>query len=183
MDGREVGGKADVVRIMVVDQGLQLGDAERFMKSAEEKGKVEIVMSAPMQKSAEKQRVTPMPQYGERISPDEPYTGNKDQRLRGANLAIRKATDTKDKQVVEATIMSELLSDPDMYETIGEYLPDILQAVDKMGRILFLARLKSDKLSDDMDPEALSDLITAIRNTYRSLGENCVRLEQLSRDV
>ena len=183
IDGREVGGKADVVRIMVVDQGLQLGDAERFMKSAEEKGKVEIVMSAPMQKSAEKQRVTPMPQYGERISPDEPYTGNKDQRLRGANLAIRKATDTKDKQVVEATIMSELLSDPDMYETIGEYLPDILQAVDKMGRILFLARLKSDKLSDDMDPEALSDLITAIRNTYRSLGENCVRLEQLSRDV
>ena len=139
--------------------------------------------AAEAEKAAEKQRVTPMPQYGERISPDEPYTGNKDQRLRGANLAIRKATDTKDKQVVEATIMSELLSDPDMYETIGEYLPDILQAVDKMGRILFLARLKSDKLSDDMDPEALSDLITAIRNTYRSLGENCVRLEQLSRDV
>ena len=46
-----------------------------------------------------------------------------------------------------------------------------------------ISRLKSDKLSDDMDPEALSDLITAIRNTYRSLGENCVRLEQLSRDV
>lgn len=183
VDGSQVGGKADVVRMMVVDQGLQLGDAERFMKAAEEKGKIEIYMSAPMQKAAEKQRVTPMPQYGERISPDEPYTGNRDQRLRGANVSIKRAAATKDKQIVEATIMSELLSDPDMYETIGEYLPDIMEAVDKMGRILFLARLKSDKLSDDMDPEALSDLITAIRNTYRSLGENCVRLEQLSRDV
>lgn len=184
MDGREVGGKADVVRIMVVDKGLDLGAAENFMKAAEEKGKVEIYMSAPpMQKAAEKQRVTPMPQYGERISPDEPFSGNKDQRLRGANVSISRAAATKDKQVVEATIMSELLSDPDMYETISDYMPDILEAVDKMGRILFLARLKSDKLSDDMDPEALSDLITAIRNSYRSLGENCVRLEQLSRDV
>ena len=81
---------------------------------------------------------------------------------------------------MEATLISEMLQNPDLAGSIKEYLPEIRQAVDKLGRTLFLMRINTHKLNESVDAEALNNLFTATRNAYRILGENCVTLENLA---
>ena len=180
-DGHAVGDKPAMAKKLIEEVRLDTNTAEHFMKKASEDTVLEVFMS---KEAAEKgSNPTPMVEYGEKLPPDEPGTGTSKDRARNSMATVKKVTDIKDQQVVEATIMSELLSDPDMIVTIGEYLPDIENCIDKMGRVLFLSRVNSDKLSEQMDPEALSNLITTIRNSYRNLGENYIKLENLSRNV
>ena len=181
-DGHHVGRKPEMAKHLIEKEQLQKEAAERFMEMAESKSRVELYMS----KSAgvRDTKPTEMVEYGEKLPPDHPGTGTAMDRARGSlRSGASVANQVRDQQVVEATIMSELLADTETLGTISDYLPDIMSAVDKLGRILFLSRVNSDKLSEQMDPEALSNLITTIRNSYRNLGENYIKLENLTQNV
>lgn len=180
IDGRMVGGRGEAARILVEDLKLQPTDTEAMLKSAEEKRKVEMHMS---KEAADSSRPTPMPEYGAKLPPQTQISGDARQRAMGMNDRMSAAAKTKDKSVIEATIISELLNDPDMFGTINEYLPDIGQAVDRIGRVLFLARVNSNKLSGTMDPEALSNMVTNLRSSYTNLGESYIKLEQIASNV
>ena len=122
-------------------------------------------------------------EFGQKISPQQQISGSARERDLGMQGRIGAAAKTRDKSVIEASIISELLNDPDMFGTVSEYLPDIGQAVDRLGRTLFLARVNSNKLSDSMDPEALSNILTNLRSAYSNLGESYVKLEQIAANV
>lgn len=180
IDGRMVGGRGEAARILVEGLKLQPADTENLLKSAEEKRKVEMHMS---KEAAEATRLTPLAEYGQKLPPAVQISGDARQRQMGMADRVTAAAKTRDKSVVEATIISELLNDPDMFGTINEYLPDIGQAVDRLGRVLFLARVNSNKLSDSMDPEALSNMVTNLRSSYTNLGESYIKLEQIAANV
>lgn len=180
IDGRMVGGRGDAARILVEDLKLQPNDSESLLKSAEEKRKVEMHMS---KEASDSSKPTPFVEYGQKLAPQVQISGDARQRQMGMNDRMAAAAKTKDKSVVEATIISELLNDPDMFGTINEYLPDIGQAVDRIGRVLFLARVNSNKLSGTMDPEALSNMVTNLRSSYTNLGESYIKLEQIAANV
>ena len=180
VDGRVVGGRGEAARILVETLKLQPNDTERLLKSAEENRKVEMHMS---KQAADSSNPTPFVEYGQKLPPVQPFSGNSQDRQRGMDSRVAAAAKTKDKSIIEATIISELLNDPDMFGTVSEYLPDISSAVDRIGRILFLARVNSNKLSDSMDPEALSNMLTNLRSSYANLGESYVKLEQIASNV
>jgi len=180
IDGRMVGGRGDAARILVEELKLQPNDSESLLKSAEENRKVEMHMS---KEAAESSKPTPIVEYGQKLTPQVQISGDARQRQMGMADRVTAAAKTRDKSVVEATIISELLNDPDMFGTINEYLPDIGQAVDRIGRVLFLARVNSNKLSDTMDPEALSNMVTNLRSSYTNLGESYIKLEQIASNV
>lgn len=180
-----VGGAAGVMKALVVDRGMDVDASEGFLKAARESmsNVIHIMSSETLNKqAAESTKRTPIAEYGDKLPPSESGTGTKADRERGSTLKsnISNAAKVKDSQVVEATIMSEILQDQDMNDTIEEYLPDIKSAVDKLGRVLLLARIHSAKLNDDMDSEGVSDLITSIRNSFKMLGENYINLEQMA---
>lgn len=180
IDGRLVGGRGPTAKVLVETLKLQPGDSERLLKSAQENTKVEMHMS---KEAAEATQVTPVVEYGHKLSPERQISGNNRERSLGMEDRVRAAAKTKDKSVIEASIISELLNDPDMFGTVSEYLPDIGQAVDRLGRTLFLARVNSNKLSESMDPEALSGMLTNLRSAYANLGESYVKLEQIAANV
>ena len=84
-----------------------------------------------------------------------------------------------DPQTTEATILAELLQAPDMYQYIEEYTPDIEEALDKLGRILFLLRINLDKFGQGSNPSEVFSFISQLRNVYRMLGDNFIKLQQL----
>lgn len=180
IDGRLVGGRGPAAKVLVETLKLQPGDSERLLKSAQENQKVEMHMS---KEAADATGVTPLVEYGQKLPPQQQISGNARERSLGMEDRVRTAAKTKDKSAIEATIISELLNDPDMFGTVTEYLPEIGQAVDRLGRVLFLARVNSNKLSESMDPEALSNMLTNLRSAYSNLGESYVKLEQISANV
>lgn len=180
IDGRAVGGRGPAAKVLVEALKLQPSDSERLLKSAQENHKVEMHMS---KEAADATQVTPVVEYGNKLPPQQQISGNNRERSLGMEDRVRSAARTKNKSVIEASIISELLNDPDMFSTVSEYLPDIGQAVDRLGRTLFLARVNSNKLSESLDPEALSDMLTNLRSAYANLGESYVKLEQIASNV
>lgn len=90
------------------------------------------------------------------------------------------AFSSDDSQTIEATLLAELLQAPKMQEYIVEYLPEIKAGMDKLGRILFLARLNMSKLFTGDNASDIFSLVGSLRNVYRTLGDTYVKLERLA---
>ena len=171
-NGAPVGGQVDVIKVLVLKEGLAPNLAESFVKKAKENGHVKFYMS----KAAD---FTPseIPQYGQ--SAPQQYNPLD---IQGPDFmgSVQAAIQTNDSSTVESTIISELLQTTDMAEHIMEYLPDIDSAVDKLGRTLFLIRLNIGKLGDKYEASELLSFVSNLRNVYRLLGENSLKLAQMS---
>lgn len=184
VDGKEIGGKPQVVEHLLKEWEIDVPSIETFLSSAETKQNVIVKMAAVRQGG----RASPgtgtkvQQHYQHGLQPgsdDAQLTGNARQRALGMAGKAKMVKDVADREVMEATIISEMIQNPDLSGTIDEYLPEIKMAVDKLGRSLFLMRLNTNKLSDKIDAEALNNLFTATRNAYRLLGENYIELQNL----
>lgn len=185
VDGKEIGGKPQIVEHMLKEWEIDVPSVETFMRQAEEKQSILVKMAAvrdggrasPGSGTKVQQHYQNGAQPG---SDDIQQTGNARQRAQGMASAGKRIKDVADREIMEATLISEMLQNPDLSGSINEYLPEIKDAVDKLGRVLFLMRINTNKLSDSVDTEALNNLFTATRNAYRILGENCVMLQNLA---
>ena len=178
-----IGNKVDMLKLLIVKKKIQPAAAEDFIKRAENSGYVNILMS---KQAAYSRGSTPaqIPEFGEKLDADPPISGTRQDRMAGLSAhSVKSAIKTKDKQIVDATILSELLNDPDLQDTISSYLPEIEESIDKIGRILLVTRMNAEKLTEKMDSIGLTDLLTSLRNTYRAVGENYIKLERLSRNA
>ncbi|CAL9984359.1 hypothetical protein VPHD148_0272 [Vibrio phage D148] len=184
VDGKEIGGKPQIVEHLLREWEIDVPSVETFVKKADSQQNVIVKMAAVRQGGR------PSPGSGTKVqqhyqhglqpgSDDSQLTGNARQRAQGMSSKAKSVKDVADRETMEATIISEMLQNPDLSGSISEYLPDIKQAVDKLGRSLFLMRLNTNKLSDKIDAEALNNLFTSTRNAYRILGENYVELYNL----
>lgn len=166
INGRSVGNEADLVRALLVGEGIAKEAALGFVKSAKERKSVTVYLS---KKASDMDAIQPgdIPEYGQA-----PVPGSTEL-FDGSN--VDQAAQTMDPGVVEATIMTQFLQDPSMVETISSYLPVIQEAIDKLGRAILLLRINSEA---DL-PDDIASLITALRNTYRQLGDNSLKLEYM----
>lgn len=169
INGANVGPAHKALHILIVNEGFEPEVAESFIKKASEQRKCRVLMS----KKADFEPGV-IPQFGNPPPPQNPDV---------LTPAARQALQAGDKQVAEAMIISELLQAPELYEVVSEYLPDIGTAVDKLGRILFLARARMDQLVETVGNESAMSTIASVKSVYRSLGDNLVKLEQLSTNV
>lgn len=170
-NGKAVGGVPQVMEMLVVREGVDPDLAKSFVKQAQEAKFVKIYMS---KKASTDYNPAEVPQYG--VLPE-----NKGETaMNGAFMpALQQASSLGDSQVVEATVISELLQVPDMFEQISEYLPDIEEAVDKLGRIMFMSRVHINKLGDSLDSDSVFSLLAQIKSVYRLLGDNLFKLRRL----
>lgn len=174
VNGSAVGGEPKVMEILVVKEGIEPDAARNFVKQAKLTKMTKIYMTK--QATSTDYNPAETPQYG--ILPE----SNWDVSPNGAFLPnLQKSMQLGDSQVTESTIISELLQCPDMFEQISEYLPEIEEAIDKLGRILFMARVHIGKLSETNDADNLFSFLAALKTVYRLLGDNYVKLNELVR--
>lgn len=172
VDGKPVGSEMRMIEILVGKEGIAPEKAEHFIKQAKEKRRVKIYLS----KKADFEPGE-IPQFGD-IPPDQVQTFGADKDGAFSNN-LKASVDTQDSQTIESMVISELLQATDMNSLIKEYLPDIQAAIDKLGRVLFLARLNMDKLSESQNSNEVMSFIANLRNVYRLLGDNVTKLERM----
>ena len=173
IDGKAVGQEKHAMERLVVKESIDPELAASFIKQAKERKFTKIYLS----KKAADGNLNPdgdIPAFGQKATPVG-KTG-----LNGSFIPnTQQAASTGDAQTTEATIISELLQTPDTYEMIEQYLPDIEQAVDRLGRILLLSRVHVTQLSEDNDTESLMSFLANLKNVYRMLGDNLIKLQEL----
>jgi len=168
---KPMGKEANVMKRLVVEEGIDPVQAAHFIKQARENRFVKIYLS---KSAAEAAAPAEIPQYGAQL-PSQPKPG-----LNGSFVPnVQSALKTNDAQSVEATIISELLQTPDMFEMISEYLPDIEECIDRLGRILLLSRVNIEKLADGNDSDNVFAFLANLKAVYRMLGDNYMKLEEM----
>lgn len=173
VNGLAIGGMPQIMSRLIVDEGIDPDQARSFVKQAQETKYVKVYLT----KRASSTDYSPaeVPQYGAVNQDPADQVGPQ-----GAFMPmVSQAAELGDSQSVEASIISQLLQVPDLYSQIGEYLPDIEEAVDRLGRTLFLSRLHINTLSETQGPDAVFALLAQLKSVYRALGENMVRLKQI----
>jgi len=92
--------------------------------------------------------------------------------------AVQEAAQTGQKEVFDTTTLSSLLSIADDREIIDKHLPDVLQAVDALGRILFAFYWHSDEFErryGQYDVERIKNMLSA---QFKQLGKLAVMLKE-----
>lgn len=171
-----VGDEAALARSLVEARGISKVAFENIVESLRPNNAVQFYLSK--EANIMNNQLNDIDSYGNQIPPGEESVlpGPGDQGFDSVQTAIG----TGDKSIVESTIISEFINDPNMMETISTYLPIIKEALDKLGRTIFLVRLNVNNLSDSIEPEYLSNLMISLRNTYKMLGDSYMKLEGIS---
>lgn len=170
LNGSLVGPAHKAIELLIMNEGIEPLRAESFIKRASESKKCVVLMSKKADFSPGE-----IPEFGEKPQPQA------EAQMNGAN--IQQALDSGDKQIADAMIISELLQSPDLFGVIAEYLPDINEAVDRLGRVLFMSRVRMDQLIQASGSESAMSTIASVKAVYRNLGDNLVKLEQLISNV
>lgn len=181
INGKTAGAESNVMKRLVVDEGIDPEVASNFVKQAKEVKFVKVYMTKKAGFTSAQDDGN-IPQYGEEdqtgIDPDE-VTMNGAYQPNGQFIPnVQDALATGDAQVTEATIISELLQAPDMFELINEYLPDIEEAIDKLGRTLFMARVHISRLAEANDADQVYAFLAGLKTVYRLLGDNYIKLKE-----
>jgi hypothetical protein len=172
INGRPIGDEPKIMEVLVVKEQLDPNVAKKFVKEAALTKHVKIYMS---KQASTDYTPAEIPQYG--IMPD----SNAEVAPNGAFMpAVQQSLQLGDSQVAESTIISELLQVPDMFEYIGEYLPDIEETIDKLGRILFVSRINLNQLAEGGDAESVFSFLATLKGVYRLMGDNFLKLEQIT---
>lgn len=164
---------ASAMKYLVEQENIEPETAQTFLKQAEETKHLRIFLS----KEASSTDFAPaeIPQYGA-VAPRQEDIG-----LNGSFLpAVQQSSALGDPQAIESTIISQLLQVPDLFEYIGEYMPDMENTVDRLGRILFLSRVKLDQVSNALDSDSVFSLISQIKTVYKQLGDTSLKLKGIA---
>lgn len=171
VNGKTVGSEADLMQLLAVQESIEPSLAASFVKQATEKGQVKVYLSKEAGESFQAQEI---PKFGE-PPPPVPKVG-----LNGSFMPnTKQSLKINDPQTTEVTIITELLQCPDMYEYIEEYMPDIEECIDKLGRTLFLTRVHIDQLAENNDADGIFAFLANLKSVYRMLGDNFLRLKEI----
>lgn len=171
-NGFSMGTFPHAMKALVEKENLDPTVAENFLKQAEETKFVKIYLSKKASTSDFKP--TEIPTNGM------PAASIGDVGLNGSFMpAVDAAKDLGDSQALESTIIAQLLQVPELFEYISEYLPEIEETVDKLGRILFLTRAKLDQVSEALDSDTVFSMISQIKTVYRQLGDTSLKLRTI----
>ncbi len=170
-NGQVLGQEKAAMQRLVVEEGIDPEVAVSFVKQARENKITTIYLT---KRASSKFEAGQIAAFGDN-PPAVPKTG-----LNGSFIPnVQKSLAMGDAQSTEATIISELLQAPNMFELIEEYMPDIEECIDKLGRILFLSRVHIGQLSKNNDTDSVFSFLANLKSVYRMLGDNVIKLQEL----
>jgi len=102
------------------------------------------------------------------------------------NLDVQKAIQaamTGSTEIFDAGALMSMSQIEDVSDLVQYYLPDLENALDKLGRILFLYWWKFDKFKDQYTIDELAETEDNLRNLFKSLGKLVHKIKSKGRTV
>jgi hypothetical protein len=87
------------------------------------------------------------------------------------------------KEIFDAHTIGALAKYVSVGDKISEYLPSIIEATDRLGRILFLLHWETDKFQDMYGRGDLPELVELVTSVFKNLGELVVFLKRKSPEL
>ena len=87
------------------------------------------------------------------------------------------------KEIFDVHSMSALAKYVGVYDKIMEYTPSLLEAVDRLGRIIFLLHWDTDKFIEMYGRGDLATLTELLRSVFKNLGELIIFLKRKSPEL
>lgn len=110
---------------------------------------------------------------------DYPYSVFEDSEVKN----VLRAAETGNKDVFDVSVVKGLVKTFDISSVIDEYLPDLIKAVDRLGRLRFIAFWHLDKLEERFGQQELVDLENSMKNDFESLGDTVLFLQRKVTDA
>ena len=208
VDGQPVGYKSAFCKL-VGKFGLSVDDAETMMKEASANFKsrrliklgqmVGVNMPNPSPQAFTQEPYTGIPMMQPQV---ENMTGSmtgvrppQDSAVPGFNLGgeaqmdqeaaglAEQAAGAGQKQVFDHAAIGGLAKLHDTTTVIDSYVPELVQALDRLGRILFLFYWKNEEFAERYGTEDLAEMEDSIRGVFKSFGDLVLQLRQKSIDA
>lgn len=93
---------------------------------------------------------------------------------------LNRAVSSQQKDVFDASAIASLAQVNDVSDEIEDYLPDLMRAVDKLGRLLFLFLWHGEDIQERFGKTEAGDLEDDIKNLFENLGETVLELKKSS---
>ena len=94
----------------------------------------------------------------------------------------QQAAQTGQSQVFDHGVIGGLSRTYDVSSAIDSYVPELLKAVDRLGRILFLFYWKNADFAERYGSQDMTDLEDEMRAVFKNLGDLVLKLRQKSID-
>lgn len=91
---------------------------------------------------------------------------------------LQEAARTGQKEVLDASVLSNLLRGSQNETLIDKHLPALVKGLDSLGRLLFNLYWHYDKFEDRYGGKTLPDLEDAMRNSFDTLGDVTLELKK-----
>ena len=194
--------------VLVKDHGLTEKSAHDLLKEAQVKGgykaRVKYAFPYPLQQSASTAPAFPAPDTGteplgysrvdaiypqeELLSVDGLQAGLTDPSVydpfimpdQNAMQVAQQAASKGQKEVFDVSIISGMLKAVRQDSLVDRYLGDLMKALDRLGRILFLFYWHGEEFEDRYGKSDLIELEDSLRNAFESLGEIVLFLKEKS---
>ena len=106
---------------------------------------------------------------------------NPDTRLdRTSLMAAGHAAQTHRKDVFDTTTLAGLIKTMNSSDMTDKFLSDLMVGEDRIGRLLFMFYWHNDKVQDRYGKEEMSELESALRNTFKAVGDLILFLKKKS---
>jgi hypothetical protein len=92
------------------------------------------------------------------------------------------ASNMGQKEVMDTSVIGGLVKTLDAGNRVDEYIPDLMLALDRLGRILFMFYWHNDKFKDRFGQQDMIELEDNLRNVFKNLGEVTLYLKQKTID-
>lgn len=164
VNGKTQDNEAELARTLIVRIGMSKQAAVAAIETAKTKGRAEFYLS---KEASAADNYDDIPQYGNPAMEQPPLIESQ---------PIVDAGQTADPEIMGNVLISQFMNNPDVFEMISSYTPQMAESVDKLGRSILLLRLNTDA-----DKAAsVMNILAATRNTYRLLGDTVEKLKRLS---
>ena len=94
--------------------------------------------------------------------------------------AVQDAAATGQKEVFDVSMIGAMLKSVRDDTMIDRYLSDLLKALDRLGRIIFMFYWHQQKFAERYGKQDMPELEDGLRSTFESLGEIVLLLRQKS---
>jgi hypothetical protein len=101
--------------------------------------------------------------------------------LQAAGVA-QQAANAGQKQVFDHATIGGLAHLYDSGTVIDSYIPELMQSLDRLGRILFLFYWKNEEFSERYGTEDLAEMEDMLRGVFKSFGDLVLQLRQKTID-
>jgi hypothetical protein len=98
-------------------------------------------------------------------------------------MVAQEAAGLGQQQVFDHAAIGGLARLYDTNAVIDTYIPDMVKAMDRLGRILFLYYWKNKEFADRYGTEDLADLEDSLRGVFKSFGDIILKLKEKSVDT